>query len=271
MKGLPDDYPPMTGDEAGSRQPPANSVASEPASPRTLRVFTSSRTRRRTIEAFALIGLLFLSGSFLLQRYLPWITDGDALRTVIHSFGILAPLVFVVVQALQVVFAPIPGQLLGFAAGYLFGSVAGTAYSLLGAAIGSAVAFSLSRRYGRPFVEDVVYGPTLDAFDDVCRERGLYALFVIFLVPGIPDDVLCFAAGLTDLDVRKMVVVSVVGRLPGYLVVAVAGANLAAGHTGETVVLVGLVLVASAVGVLKRDRILGWLGAGTPTSGTGSR
>lgn len=231
------------------------------APPRPLRVFTSSRTRRTTLAFLAALVAVLLAATLLVRAYLPALADPLALRAFVLSFGVLAPVVFVLLQAAQVVFAPIPGQVLGFAAGYLFGSIAGTTYSLAGAALGSALAFSLSRRYGRPYVERVVNPPTLDAFDDVCRERGLLALFVVFLVPGLPDDVLCLAAGLTDLDIRKMVVVSVVGRLPGSLLVAVAGANLAAGDLRETAVIVALLLVASTVGWVNRHAILAWLGA----------
>ena len=227
--------------------------------PRTLRVFTTKRSRQRTIGVLALLGAVLLGGSLLVDRYVPGLHDVDTLRDVVRSFGVLAPVALVLIQAAQVVVAPIPGQLLGFVAGYLFGGLAGATYSLLGAAIGSFVAFSISRRYGRPFVESVVFGPTLDAFDVACRDRGMVALFVIFLVPGLPDDVLCFAAGLTDLDVRKMVAVSVLGRIPGYLLVAYAGASLADGNTAETAVLVGVLAVVSLLGILQRDRILGWL------------
>lgn len=239
--------------------------ASAPRPPATLRIFTSSKTRCATIRILAVLGVVSLAATLALREYAPELTDPVALRTYVQSFGVLAPVVFILLQAAQVVFAPIPGQLLGFAAGYLFGSLAGTAYSLTGAAIGSFAAFMLSRRYGRPYVESVVYGPTLDRFDEVCRERGLVALFVIFLVPGLPDDVLCLAAGLTELDIEKMVVVSVVGRLPGHLLVAVAGANLAAGAVWETVVIVALLLVTSFVGWYRRNEILRWLGAESDT------
>lgn len=237
----------------------------ETTAPRSLRIFTTKRSRQRTIGVLVLVAVIFLAGSLVVDRYVPGLADVETLRGIILSFGALAPIAFVLIQAAQVVVAPVPGQLLGFVAGYLFGGLAGATYSLIGAALGSFVAFSISRRYGRPFVETVVYGPTLAAFDEACRDRGMLALFIIFLVPGLPDDVLCFAAGLTDLDIRKMVVVSVLGRIPGYGLVAFAGANLADGNTLETIVLVGVIAIVSIAGILQRDRILGWLGAETPT------
>jgi uncharacterized membrane protein YdjX (TVP38/TMEM64 family) len=60
---------------------------------------------------------------------------------------------FIVLQSLQVVLAPIPGELTGLLGGYLYGPYLGIALSTLGLTLGSIVAFVLARTLGRPFVE----------------------------------------------------------------------------------------------------------------------
>ncbi len=223
---------------------------------REVRIFTSARTRRTTVAYLVIIGLLFVGLSILLPRQFPVLTNSDALREYVDGFGLYAPLVFVLLQASQVVVAPIPGQLLAFASGYLFGPAFGTVYSVVGATIGSYVAFSLSRRFGRPYVEKVVHDETLEQFDALVGNRGLLALFFIFLIPGLPDDVICFAGGLTEMDIRKMVAVSLLGRLPGYFLINLAGAQLAANRFVQTGFIVGALLVASAWGYWKRNSLL---------------
>ena len=219
-------------------------------------VFTSPRARRRTIVGLLALGAVLLGGSILLGRYVPWLTDPAAIRDGLESFGPYAPVVFVVVQAIQVVVAPIPGQVLGFASGYLFGTVAGTAYSLLGAAVGSYVVFQISRRYGRTYVERAVDITLVEQFDGLAQRRGLVALFLVFLVPGIPDDAICFVAGLTELRIREMVAVSVIGRLPGYVVVNAAGAQLAADRLTETAILVTVLVALSVLGYVYRATLI---------------
>lgn len=222
-------------------------------------VFRSPGDRRRTV-AYLVVLLAAWAGLWLFtRRQLGWLLDPDALREFLRGFGALAPLAFVVLQAAQVVVAPIPGQALGFAAGYLFGTVVGTTVSVVGATAGSYVAFHLSRRYGRSYVEGVVDPEFLATFDDIVADRGLTALFLVFFVPGLPDDVICFAAGLTDLDIEKMVAASFVGRIPGYFLVAVAGAGLARGRVVEAAVLVGALVAASGVVYLQRERVVAWL------------
>jgi uncharacterized membrane protein YdjX (TVP38/TMEM64 family) len=224
-----------------------------------MRVFESRTARRRFVAAAALV-VVGVAGLWLFVReYLPILTDSAALRRFVDSWGVLGPLAFIAVQAIQVIVAPIPGQITAFASGYLFGSVLGTVYSIVGVTVGSAVAFWLSRRYGRPFVASVVRDDLLARFDGVVDDAGGVGLFVIFLVPGLPDDVLCFVGGLTDIDLWKLVAISFFGRLPAYVLVNVSGSGLANEDLGLTVVTLLLLLVGSVWGFLNRERLLAYL------------
>jgi uncharacterized membrane protein YdjX (TVP38/TMEM64 family) len=222
-------------------------------------VFSSQRGRTAAFVAVAALALVTVGTGLLLQRSLPALSDPVALRAWIAGYGPAAPIVFAGLQALQVLVAPIPGHLLGLASGYLFGAVPGTLYSLAGATVGSALAFSLSRRFGRPFAESVIAGETLATFDEAIERRGLVALFVVFLVPGLPDDVICLIAGLTRLSIPRMVAVSAVGRLPGYFLVNLAGAGVASGDTATAAAVLAVVAAASVLALWRRDAVLGWL------------
>jgi uncharacterized membrane protein YdjX (TVP38/TMEM64 family) len=225
-------------------------------------VFVSARARRRALAALVGYALLAAFVTFGLPRLYPPLTDPVAVRLAIRATGALAPVVFVVVQALQVVLAPVPGQVLGFVAGYLFGVVSGTLLSVLGATLGGYVAFRLSRRYGRPVAERLVADEAIALFDGFSADHGDVALFVVFLVPGLPDDAVCFLAGIGDVDTRSFLLASVVGRFPGYFLVALAGARLAETRTAETAALLVVLGAVSTVGYLFRDRITRWLGRG---------
>jgi uncharacterized membrane protein YdjX (TVP38/TMEM64 family) len=212
------------------------------------RVFASARSRRTTIALLVVVIGLFVAGSVVLGRLLPDLTNPLAIRAYVREQGALAPLAFVVLQAAQIVIAPVPGQTMGFIGGYLFGAALGTLYSVVGGAIGTVIALSLSRRFGRPYVERAIDPEALAGFDELAGRRGLFVLFLVFLIPGLPDDVICFVGGLTELRIRDMLLASVLGRFPTYVLVTLAGANFAASRYLETAVLVGVVsLVAFAV------------------------
>lgn len=222
-------------------------------------MFTSARTRTRTLITVGTIVVLFTFLMGALQFAVPEITDPAWIRAKIETYGPLAPVVFILVQAGQVVLAPLPGQLLTFVGGYLFGTGYGAAFSLVGAAIGSAVAFLLARRYGRPYVERVITPETMAAFDEVVARDGRFALFLVFLVPGLPDDAICFMAGVTRLPLWQLVVISSAGRVPGYLLMSYAGAQLGrANYLEMTAILVTIALVSGVV-YWQKDRILATL------------
>ncbi|RAW46326.1 TVP38/TMEM64 family protein [Halorubrum sp. 48-1-W] len=219
-------------------------------------IFRSEADRRRSIVAVVGLVVVFGGAYVLVREYFPFLTSAPELRAFVAGYGVLAPVVFVGIQAAQVILAPIPGQVIAFAGGYLFGAFLGGVYSLIGVVIGSSIAFWASRRYGRPFVERVVHPDVLDRFDAFIAEAGLPGMFLVFLIPGLPDDVLCLVGGLTDVRLRTLVAVMIVGRTPAYVVVAVSGSSLADGDLALSVGLLVILLGFSVVGYLRRDRIL---------------
>lgn len=226
---------------------------------RSIHVFTSRTNRWRTLAYLLVLLAVWVGLGIVLRRQLGWLLDPVAVRREVRTFGVLAPLVFFLLQAAQVVVAPIPGQVLALAAGYLFGTLVGTMITVVGATAGSYVAFVLARRYGRSYVERVVEPGILERFDALSHDHGLKVLFLVFLFPGLPDDLICFTAGLTDLRIRKMVAVSLVGRIPGFFLVAAAGAGIADRQFVTSAVLLGVVVLASLLVYLRRERILDWI------------
>jgi len=223
------------------------------------RLVAGARDRRVLLAVLAsLVGVL-VALSVLVPSVFPVLTDPVAVRTLVRGFGVWAPVAFVVLQAAQVVLAPVPGHVFGLASGYLFGVVAGTAYGLVGAAIGTYLAVVLARRLGRPFVVRLVPDESIERFDEIARERGLLALLLVFLIPGVPDDAACLVAGLTDLDVRKVVAVSVVGRFPGFVLTNLAGAGVAAGDYRTVAIVVALLVGIAMLAYWQRARLDRWL------------
>ncbi len=220
-----------------------------------MKVFTSKRNRR--IASLAAAGLVVgLVGAYLLVRaYAPFLFDAAAMREWVGQFGAFAPLVFIIAQVAQVIIAPIPGQVTALVGGYLFGPTAGTAYSMVGVTVGSAIAFLIAQQYGRPVVERMIDGALLDRFDGFVETLGVPGLFLFVVIPGLPDDVICFLAGLAHFRLFVFVSVMLVGRLPAYIVTNFAGDGLATGNVIEAVVLVAALVVFSLYAYRKRDEI----------------
>lgn len=176
-------------------------------------------------------------------------------REAIAQAGPGGPVVFILMQLAQVLFAPIPGQVTGFLGGFLFGPFLGTLYTMIGAALGFTLIFVLARKLGRPFVEYFVDEKLLRKFDYIAESRGTFVLFLIFLLPAFPDDVICYIAGLTNIKIRTLVLISLAGRLPGNILLSLTGSGVAESNTTLVSVIVGFMVVVGIVGFWQRKKI----------------
>lgn len=177
------------------------------------------------VSALASLALVIALGVRYADVLVPLFHEPERLRVWVDSFGPVAPLVLIALGALQVIVAPIPGQVIGVVAGYLFGAWLGALYATVGLVLGTIAAMALARALGRPFVLRFVDEARLSRWDALTKRWGPAVFFVAFLLPGLPDDLLCFVIGLTGLRLGPMVVYAAVGRLPGMIAAAYLGAH----------------------------------------------
>ncbi len=229
-------------------------------------------SRRRRLIWGALVLALVVLGLFLVWgfrcRDLLWggvcsyydvFTDKERIQQVLKAAGPLGPLLFILVQVLQVVFAPIPGEATGFIGGFLFGVPLGMLYSTIGLTVGSVLAFLLGRWLEEHFVARVVRPETLKKFDFLMERQGALVAFFLFVIPGFPKDYLCFILGLSQMSLRLFLVLCTVGRLPGTLMLTLQGAKVYEGDYLFSAILIGLCLLLGIVLYYFRETLYTWL------------
>lgn len=170
-----------------------------------------------------------------------------------------AAFVFIGLQAAQVVIAPVPGELTGFAGGLIFGPLWGVVYSTIGLTLGSWLAFTLARMLGRPLVERVVKAETIARYDYVMQHKGRLLAFFMFLIPGFPKDYLCYLLGLGHMRLRDFLVIVTIGRMLGTGILTLAGSYFESQRYGSLFVVIGLSLGITLIAIVFRDRIERWL------------
>lgn len=193
------------------------------------------------------------------QPLLDLASNPERLRELVRQAGPFGPLVFVAVQFLQILIAPIPGQVVGIAAGALFGPWLGTLYSILGSFVGMLAVISLSRKLGRPFVERFVDQKTLQKFDYLITNNGPIVFFLIMLLPVFPDDLICYIAGLSNVKIRTLVLLGTLGRIPTTMVSALIGAGIGQANMTLLVGSTVFTVVVFAVGYWQRERLKRWM------------
>lgn len=202
-------------------------------------------TLRRALPLIAVVLVLVMAG--ILVSVGPvgeFLSSGERLRQTVRALGPWGPIAVTVYHIVQVVVAPVPGQVVDFADGYLFGSFWGSVYSVTGVAIGTLLAAYLARRYGRPLVVRFIGKRSMATVDRYLGESRLWVFFVLFLLPATPDDLLCFALGLSPIPLSRGVPVAVVARIPGVV------ASVFVGATGSKLSPLPFMLLTAAVTVL---------------------
>jgi uncharacterized membrane protein YdjX (TVP38/TMEM64 family) len=167
--------------------------------------------------------------------------------------------VFIALQILQVVAAPIPGEATGIIGGYLYGPLLGTIYSTIGLTIGSWIAFTLARRFGLALVEKAVKPEIIKKYDYIMEHQGILVCFVLFLIPGFPKDCLCYLIGLSHMRTGTFLAISMIGRLFGTVMLTVSGSS-ARNDQYHILVMIGVVSgILILVGYLCREPLLALL------------
>lgn len=162
---------------------------------------------RKIINTISIVGILISIALTIYFFNLGVFKDINVLRGLVGDSIILGPIIFILLQILQVVIPIIPGGISSAAGVLIFGPFAGFIYNYVGICIGSIIIFLLGRRYGKPFIlsmiSDKTYNKYIGWLDNQSRFEKLFAL-AIFL-PVAPDDALCLMAGLTNISVKKYV------------------------------------------------------------------
>jgi uncharacterized membrane protein YdjX (TVP38/TMEM64 family) len=222
----------------------------------------------RTRWIVGLSGLALLLGAAGLvmvdlhgDRLLIRLSDPVYLQRQLQAWGPLAPLVFVAVQALQVVVAPIPGEVTGFLGGYVFGQWWGFLYSMLGLTAGSLLAFGVGRWLGISVVQRAVSPEVWHRLGFIVEAEGAILCFLVFLIPGFPKDMTCYLFGLSPMPFWVFALVQTLGRVPGTWVLSAQGARTATGHYIEVAFLTALVAAIAIPLYYYRHRILARLRA----------
>jgi uncharacterized membrane protein YdjX (TVP38/TMEM64 family) len=201
---------------------------------------------------------------FLVRLYM----DQHFLKRTLREWGVLAPVIFVVLQALQVVFSPIPGEVTGILGGYLFGEWLGLVYSSIGLTLGSMIAFRIGRWLGAHYVKNLVSADTWNRLGFIVEAEGAVLCFIIYLIPGLPKDLVCYLFGISPMPLWVFALVSGLGRIPGTWVLSAQGAHTAAGDYRQAILVTAVAVAVALPLYYYRHRITAWFqGRSAPRNG----
>ena len=186
-----------------------------------------------------------------MQEYLnasnEWLTD----------FGVFRYPILFLIQLIQVVIAIIPGEPVELLAGFVLGSIGGTILCILGSAVGTCVIYICVHRYGKRFISFFTGKKFYDRMtflkDPVRRDMFL---FVLFLIPGTPKDLLIYFSPLANVSLLRLLFIISTARIPSILSSCYVGAHISEGNFGHSAVVFAITGMIGLAGIIINDMVL---------------
>lgn len=174
----------------------------------------TQKNAKRILHIITALGVIAMTAFVVYGFRAGLFQDKKAMETFVQQGGIWGPVLFVLIQIVQVVIPIIPGGVSCAAGVILFGAWQGFFYNYIGIVIGSLINFYLARRYGQCFVKFFVKEETYDKYtkwlDKGKKFDKFFALAIFF--PVAPDDFLCMLAGLTKMSWKKFSAIILLGK-----------------------------------------------------------
>ena len=169
----------------------------------------------------------------------------------IADSGIYGILILFALQIAQIFLFVIPGEPIEIIAGMCYGALGGTIFIMVSSAIIAMLIFMLVRKFGKQFIYDFCNEEKVKKFE----ENKLYKdpkkieiiVFILFLIPGTPKDLLTYVSGLFPIKLHRFVIISTIARIPSIVTSTLAGANIATGDWKKAIFLYLIIVVIVAI------------------------
>lgn len=181
-----------------------------------------SKTRKNILASLAfsmkfrwiLIMMAFVVAAYVFQRNLPFIISK------LDSFGVFGPFMFLLLYCLISILC-LPTVILVLAGGALFGPFVGTLLNLLGATLGAACSFWISR-YMKPD-KSIVRNIHIKKLIMQVERQGWKSVALLRLTPAIPYNLVNYGFGLTRIKFSHYLIATIIFLIPYKIVVTYCG------------------------------------------------
>lgn len=213
--------------------------------------------RSKAAVVLSVVSAVFLCLTVvLIILFRKYLMDAAYVRSLIAENYFLGAICLMLICAVQVIVALVPGELVEIAAGYAFGAVWGTVICVVGMMLGSICVILLVRRLGRKFVYAFYPKEKMDRLPilrDPAKRNTLVLL--LFLIPGTPKDMLTYAVGLTDMSIPLYLLLTTFARLPSVVSSTIGGSAVGENNYLTAAIVFVITAVVSGLGLIVYHRI----------------
>ena len=197
------------------------------------------------------VTMLVLIFVYIGKPFIKMLNDHGQFKEWIQSHGAAGYIIYVIMTALQVFAAIIPGEPFEIAAGYAFGWLGGTLLAMLGIALGQTLVFLIIKKFGRHALELFIPYSKVQSVKYFHDTGNMFRMmFLLFFIPGTPKDILTYCAALSNIDYLSFIVITMIARLPSILSSTLSGDAISGGNYILAGVVIGISAVLAIVGMI---------------------
>lgn len=138
--------------------------------------------------------------------------DKNIMVNYIKNLGIIAPIIFIILQIIQVIIPIIPGSISSLAGVLAFGPIQGFIYNYIGLVIGSCIVYYLAKNYGVSLIRKIFKENTINKYLGYINSNFKKIFFICITLPWFPDDLLCYIAGISNISFKSFIFIILIGR-----------------------------------------------------------
>ncbi len=184
----------------------------------------------------------------------------DDVAKMLENYETQSVIVYIALQILQIIVCVLPGQFVQMAAGYLFGFILAFIYSVIGTFIGSTVSYYLAYYLGRDAIHLFINENRVTYYVNLLNSKKAYILtFIIFLIPGLPKDIMGYVAGVSDMKYKPFILISLIGRIPSMSGSILIGAFYFTKNYVGMIIVAAVVVIFLIACIIKRKSIKNYM------------
>lgn len=177
------------------------------------------------------------------------------IRDWITSFGVIAPVVFVILS----IFRPLilfPASILAVVGGMTFGALLGTVYTVLGASLGAGLSFFIARKVGSSFFKPKQKnGRKLEKIQEEVEKRGFFYVYFLRMIPILNFDLISYASGVSRIRFTPFYTATLLGMIPATFAYNFLGSSFLSGNLNVIIIAIVVFLVVSTVPILVKHKL----------------
>ncbi len=175
----------------------------------------------------------------------------DTLAQTVEGYGALGIVLLFLIQVFQVIVAFIPGEVIEFASGLLYGGIGGFIICMAGLFCGQFLIFKAVSVWGHHLLDLILDKKFIKRFSFLKDSRKVKRItFILYFIPATPKDLLTYFMPITRIGLKEFMIISLTARIPSVLSSTIAGARLTAGDTRGAVIIYVCLAVFGIIGAI---------------------